>query len=295
MKIAVCSDLHLEFADLVLKNDENADVLILSGDICVAKELPFADSHQGERFRDFFKRCSLEFPNVIMIAGNHESYHGDIATTTQLLKDAVSDLTNFHVLEKESFVLNDVTFVGGTLWTDMNGNDNSTIRHISRAMNDFRLIRNSNSMVSYKAIAEDGTVEFKERPSTFSPLDAIVEHDKMLDYIMAVVDNRPTEKFVVVGHHAPSKLSTKPQYEHDTLMNGGYSSDLNDFITDRSQIKVWHHGHSHSKFCYDVGTTKILANPRGYKNYEAIANQFQLLYYDLNDDGSVTLGNGWLD
>ncbi len=33
MKIAVCSDLHLEFGDLDLHNDEGADVLILGGDI----------------------------------------------------------------------------------------------------------------------------------------------------------------------------------------------------------------------------------------------------------------------
>ena len=264
-----------------MKNDENADVLILSGDICVARELPFADSHQGERFRDFFARCSLEFPNVVMIAGNHESYDGDIATTTQLLKDSVSDLANFHVLEKESFVLNDVTFVGGTLWTDMNGNDDSTIRHVGKMMNDFRIIKNSNSMVSYKAIAEDGTVEFKERPSRFSTLDAIAEHDKMLDYIMAVVDNRPTEKFVVVGHHAPSKLSTKPQYEHDTLMNGGYSSNLYQFMLDRPQIKVWTHGHTHHCFDYMVGSTRVVCNPRGYKGYEQQAEDFKLQYFEV--------------
>jgi predicted phosphodiesterase len=281
MKIAVCSDLHLEFGDLVLKNDENADVLILSGDICVARELPFADSHKGERFRDFFGRCSLEFPNVVMISGNHESYHGDIATTTQLLKDATSKLANFHVLEKETFKLDDVTFVGGTLWTDMNGNDHSTVRHISSMMNDFRLIKNSNSMVSYKAIAEDGTVEFKERPSTFTPSDAIVEHDKMLDFIMAVVDNSPTEKFVVVGHHAPSKLSTKPQYEHDTLMNGGYSSDLSQFMLDRPQIKMWTHGHTHHCFDYMIGSTRVVCNPRGYANYEQQSRDFKLQYFEV--------------
>ena len=38
MKIAVASDIHLEFGDLILKNEENADVLILSGDICTAKQ-----------------------------------------------------------------------------------------------------------------------------------------------------------------------------------------------------------------------------------------------------------------
>jgi len=37
MKIALASDIHLEFGDLDLTNDDNADVLILSGDICTAK------------------------------------------------------------------------------------------------------------------------------------------------------------------------------------------------------------------------------------------------------------------
>lgn len=31
MKISVCSDVHLEFGDLDLRNKDNADVLILSG------------------------------------------------------------------------------------------------------------------------------------------------------------------------------------------------------------------------------------------------------------------------
>jgi predicted phosphodiesterase len=39
MKIALCSDLHLEFDDIILKNDENAELLILSGDIMIAEDL----------------------------------------------------------------------------------------------------------------------------------------------------------------------------------------------------------------------------------------------------------------
>jgi predicted phosphodiesterase len=39
MKIALASDLHLEFQDINLKNTEGAEVLILSGDIMVAEDL----------------------------------------------------------------------------------------------------------------------------------------------------------------------------------------------------------------------------------------------------------------
>jgi predicted phosphodiesterase len=41
MKIALASDLHIEFHDLEITNDQHADVLILSGDICVAEHLKY--------------------------------------------------------------------------------------------------------------------------------------------------------------------------------------------------------------------------------------------------------------
>ena len=37
LRIALASDIHLEFGPITLNNDENADVLVLAGDICVAK------------------------------------------------------------------------------------------------------------------------------------------------------------------------------------------------------------------------------------------------------------------
>jgi predicted phosphodiesterase len=45
MKIAVASDVHLEFGDLDLTNNNNAEVLILSGDILVAKDMTQHDPH----------------------------------------------------------------------------------------------------------------------------------------------------------------------------------------------------------------------------------------------------------
>ena len=39
MRIAVTSDLHLEFGDINIQNTNNADVLILGGDIMLAQDL----------------------------------------------------------------------------------------------------------------------------------------------------------------------------------------------------------------------------------------------------------------
>ena len=53
MKIQIVSDLHLEFSDILIKNTNNADVLILGGDIMLAEKVLKPESELGIRFRDF--------------------------------------------------------------------------------------------------------------------------------------------------------------------------------------------------------------------------------------------------
>ena len=279
MKIAVCSDLHLEFGGLILTNTDNADVLILSGDICVAKDLLELGSpmSKSEAIHDFFKNCSDEFKQVIYVAGNHEHYHGDYRDTLRDLKYNLHYLQNLHILDKETVTLEGVTFIGGTLWTDMNDEDPMTLQTIGSMMNDFRCVKNSNKKVSFRD--DDGN--FHERVAKFSPQDAVEDHKKTLDYIRHVVRDKNNQKFVVVGHHAPSKLSTHPRYQNETLMNGGYSSDLSQFILDNPQIKVWCHGHTHHTFDYVIGETRIVCNPRGYIGYEDRADEFKLKTFEI--------------
>ena len=293
MKIAVCSDLHLEFGTVELKNTESADVLILSGDICLASKM--------ENFMDFFEHVNLEFPVSLMVMGNHEHYNGDFAKSPELIKQALVNLPNVHLLDKEIFKVNDITFIGGTLWTDMNDDDPMTKFHVGDRMNDFRCVDNSNRMVtrtvpiyelnpdwtedglngSKYARAEDGNIikigeKVVEEAAGFSPDDAMEDFTKNLEYIRLMVEGKFDENFVVIGHHAPSKASTHPRYQHDTLMNGAYSSNLDEFIMDRPQIKLWTHGHTHEDFDYMIGSTRIVCNPRGYINYESRADKFKL-------------------
>ena len=305
MKIALASDLHLEFAPISLTNDQGADALILSGDIMVAKRLGdndplnlMGEATASHRFHTFMQECSERFPHVLYVAGNHEHYNGDYIVTLSKLKEKFAYLTNVHILDKEYVTIDDVTFIGGTLWTDMNKQDSYTLYSMKSMMNDFRIVKNSNRKVSRKVplyrkgedgkylknengyMIEDGFI-FKEDVSTFSPEDAVADHFKMIEYIKHVVSEMHDEKFVVIGHHAPSKLSIKPRYEHDTIMNGGYSSDLSEFMLDRPQIKVWTHGHTHDKFDYTIGSTRVICNPRGYKGYEESAEQFELQYFEV--------------
>lgn len=271
MKITLVSDLHLEFSDVNLTNEQGADVLILGGDIMVAQDLhdhpepanaierSMIAHGQGlgrrqekaQQFRDFLKRVSFQFPHVIYIAGNHEYYHGKWPDCIQYLRDEVSKFPNIYFLENDVKEIDDVIFVGGTLWTDMNKGDPTSMAVIKSMLNDYRVVRDSNK--DYRRL---------------HPLTTLDRHRETLEYISKVVDSDPTRKYVVVGHHAPSKRSTKPKYEKDYHMNGGYSSDLNEFIEARPQIKLWTHGHTHDVYDYMVGATRVVCNPRGYEGYE---------------------------
>jgi hypothetical protein len=99
-----------------------------------------------------------------------------------------------------------------------------------------------------------------------SALDVAIRHDNTLGYIKLIVQEHKDKKCVVVGHHAPSFKSVHEQYASQTLMNGGYASDLSEFIMDHPQIKLWTHGHMHQPFDYVIGETRVVCNPRGYEN-----------------------------
>jgi Icc-related predicted phosphoesterase len=269
MKIKIVSDLHLEFSDLLLDNNQGADVLILSGDIMVAQDLhdhpeytntsdqkAIADGtglgkrqQSAQRYRDFLKRCSFQFPHVVYVAGNHEFYNGKFYAGIDYLRTECARYPNVFFLEDDTKIIDGVVFVGATLWTDMNRGDPITQMVSKDSMNDFRVIRNDRNGFS------------KLRPS-----DVINRHIKSKQYFQHVLDNHKNDRCVVVGHHSPSYQSVHPMYASDLHLNGAYHSELSEFILDRPQIRLWCHGHTHHAQDYQIGETRIVCNPRGYQS-----------------------------
>ena len=278
MKIAICSDIHLEFGDIDLKNTEKADLLIISGDLLIAEYLHqfpedgsiLEDTEQSFKrrkafeFRAFIRRINEEFPKTIVIAGNHEFYHGKWERTLCTLRQEYLKYPNITFLEDEHIIINDIVFVGGTLWSDMNKLDPITISSIRYLMNDFKLI------------IHDG-----ENFRKVSPEDAIIRHKRTLKYFSEIIKKNHDKKVVVVGHHSPSRQSIHQRYKNDFEMNGGYSSDLDNFILENPNIILWTHGHTHFPFDYMIGSTRVLCNPRGYHEREESAYNFKLKYLEI--------------
>ena len=270
MKIALASDIHLEFGPIELANDQGADVLILAGDICQAVDAP-NDTQVGRVVQTFFEQVSARFPKVIYIMGNHEHYQGDFARSRERLQRMLDQHAchNVHLLEKDTVTIKDVTFVGGTLWTDFNREDSLCMWHAGQSMNDYRVCRNSDRGISGGGYA-----------SRLQPEDTLAEHKAMLEYIRQVTEGQTDKQFVVVAHHAPSSESVSEFYKGDTLMNGNFYTDLSEFILDRPQIRLWAHGHMHNNSNYWIGETRVVCNPRGYIGHESSATWFQLQYIE---------------
>jgi predicted phosphodiesterase len=256
MKIQVVSDLHLEFGPIEIKN-QGSDVLILSGDILVAAELT-SSPERNKRFRGFLKQVDGEFPNIVYVAGNHEFYNGKVNRCIADIHGECARYNNIFFLENETVEINDVVFMGATLWTDCNKEDPLTLHALRDMMNDFFIIRNDNKIFD----------DIRNQYPRLLPEDIVEFHKKTLEYFDIVLENSKDKRCVVVGHHAPSRASTHPRYVNDVLMNGGYSSELSEFILDRPQIKLWTHGHTHESFDYMIGAARIICNPRGYHGHD---------------------------
>lgn len=256
MKISLISDLHLDIDDIVPVLP-GGELLIIAGDTCEFRSVNPAAMYQDAgrqhtraTIRKFFDTVSAQYEQVVMILGNHEHYYN-------VFQDTYTDLAailpaNFKLLERDTLTIGDVLIVGGTLWTNANNYDPLTLFHLKDGMSDFSVIKH----------------RIDDRYRKFSPHDAVKEHEKTMQYLRAVVTNpaNANKKIVVVSHHAPSRVSIPEEFRRDYLMNGGYATDLSGFILDHPQIKLWAHGHTHTKFDYMIGDTRVLCNPFGYQH-----------------------------
>jgi predicted phosphodiesterase len=261
MKVAIASDLHLEFAPLKLTNTENADVLILAGDICTVKHFHSRPEMENS-YHKFFKNCSEQFKHVIYVLGNHEHYNYLFNDTVPDLKRKLAQYPNVQVLDNETFKIDNYTFIGSTLWTDMNNECQLTMNAAAFAMPDFKIVKYN-----------DGENYIK-----YSPEQSVKEHRRSLKYIQEVIRN--SKDVIVVTHHSPSHNSIHPKYKHEELLNGAFHNKLDYMMELADNIKLWIHGHTHDEFNYKIGITNVVCNPRGYPR-EGGHGAFKLKFMEI--------------
>lgn len=261
MKIAVLSDLHQEFLrdpdavadprtrfDLAEHIDPEADVVIVAGDL----DVTLANS---------LRRIATELPDrdVIYVAGNHD-YYSDPAnpqTVDEILSEGrqLAVELGIHFLENDSVDIGGVRFIGATLWTDM--------QSVGRGHQASKVAeaRGRYGMTDYRAMKRWSTAHpGKRKPAT--PEQTIAMHTASRAYIERVLAEPFAGPTVVVTHHAPHPDSLNPA--HGGKLDWCYASNLSLILEGDDAPNLWIHGHVHQSRDYKIGSTRVLANPRGY-------------------------------
>lgn len=256
MHIRVFSDLHLEFGRnerihsgnfhiSELPTDKET-VLCLVGDVCSIESNRYHEEILNPELAERFKK-------VLYLPGNHEYYNGSVASTDKKLQE-YCDNNNIFFLQKKSIEIDDVIFIGATLWSDISKAHPFEAFKIAEYMNDYRKIRNGPTAKPYL-----------RKLTTADTTNLHRDHLKFIENELYVYADR---KCCVMSHHAPSEMSINAYYRMNSDVNRAYYSDLDDLIL-KYQPAAWFHGHSHRACSYQIEKTSVVCNPVGYPNEDS--------------------------
>lgn len=234
MRIHILSDLHNEF-DLYQPEQVEADVLILAGDIDLR-----------ERGVKWAAEAFPHIDHIIYTPGNHEYYGGSLGHTLIKIRSAAGRV---HVLDRDELVIQDVRFLGATSFTNyrVSGNPAAAARVAQMQMTDFKKIRN-------------------ERHSRVHPSDFMRIADQSHAWLSSKLQEPFKGRTVVITHHAPALTCLQHGGTHGSDLDGAYSNDWNDLVD--SKADLWVYGHTHESVDFQIGSTRMVSNQRGYPGEE---------------------------
>jgi len=231
MKIQILSDLHLDFSSMRIE-ENNADLVILAGDIHIGAK--------GVKWAMYQFDCP-----VLYVPGNHEYYMPEWEMDQILLEMRyISEGSHVHILDRDSFELDGVRFLGTTLWTDLHDKPFSGI--------ECGVIGSDTGNI---CVAKGKGFTSDIAQPLFEKNKAWLKHELSKPF---------SGTTVVITHHAPSGQSLHSEFASNPW-NSCFITDMEEFMGDA--VKLWVHGHTHSSFDYCVNGTRVVCNPRGYTNH----------------------------
>ena len=255
--IQYASDLHLEIRKNTVWSSilrPMAPVLALAGDI--------GNPRQPE-YRDFLQWCSKQWEVVFLVAGNHEFYNTkgfyswrhmprqSLDTHQERLaacRAAVNDMPNVHFLQQKKVTWGGVTFLGATLWTDLQNPKDADVA--TSFMNDYRRI----AVPDYMTPGDVQAVSTVETSEWHKEDKAWLTHE----IAESETTGQPT---VVITHHLPSFRLIAPQWANSPV-NAAFASDCESLM--RYPVRLWIAGHTHTSVQRTIKDVMVGVNPLGY-------------------------------
>lgn len=241
MKIWTFSDTHLDHGGSPLPQTiPECDIIVIAGDLGGTLEHCLNILNIWRNFN------AINHIPLIYVPGNHDYYHTAIDEMSVLGAELAREL-NIILLGQglpEGFIHNDIRFIGATLWTDYELDNNAlySMQIAERYMNDHKLITTTNT--KFTALIASGLHRF----------------DKNLLELQLMDDTYPT---VVVTHYLPLDHCVHFEYRNSTV-NPAFASHLPELFKGKCKPKLWIHGHTHKPVDLVYEYTRVVCNPRGY-------------------------------
>lgn len=246
MKLYYVSDVHLELRKPKWSNKPiivpsvndigGKNILALCGDI---------GNPYSKIYEDFITLHSKLFHHIFIVSGNHEYYspkkHYTINEIDCKIQEIVSKFENVTFLQKKSFEIEGVIFLGCTLWSN-------TDEKAETIMSDFHKIYTLN--------------DFGER-CLIKYMNILQLHGEMLEWIEETIAQHKIEgkkEIVVLTHHAPSFRMT----ENDEMVKNYYATDCEYLF--EVPVFAWISGHTHKSLELQIKNTICASNCLGYPN-----------------------------
>lgn len=252
MIVEYYSDIHFEFRrdkhpwepDNLQFEDKSDRVLVLAGDIGAESDIQLC-----------VKFYSMFYGAVIFVPGNHEYYGTEFNSQREKYLHMFDGIDNIHVLEKSGVMLDDVLFLGGTLWTDFHGDKQACMDPYlyMRRLADFRAIKFNDLERGF--------------PRLLWPEDMVREYQETVRYFNQTLQASSSlaRKKVVISHFPPSQdCRDKSKYP--------FVDDIGKYFYPNVPEKVvgmadyWIYGHSHDDIRLEKEGCKIVSNQIGYPN-----------------------------
>jgi hypothetical protein len=190
---------------------------------------------------------------IVYVTGNHEFYGAQRAPMLAEMRFVARKL-GIHFLENDEVVIDDVRFLGTTLWTDFKL---------------FGLDRVADCMIDAQLYLTDFRVIQEGEKGHFAPTHALDQFKDSSEWLLArLQEKRDVRKTVVVTHHLPSRRSVSKIYQ-DQLLSACFASDFSHAL---KGADLWIHGHTHDSFDYVENGCRVVCNPRGYVTHRGTEN-----------------------
>ncbi len=235
MIIQYASDIHRRSFDSFEFLPCRGDMLILAGDCVCFKNM--------DTTTQLLQYCAKNWKIILYVPGNHDFrfYNYSIADMDNFMIKLFADYNNIHYLNNNSIEINNITFSGSCLWSDMEGVDINSV-------NDSNYLYVNNRLIMTN--------------------DIIKLYDESVDFFkQSIIPG----KSICISHFPPIDLNVVP--ERYTLISNEtnkYQKKNFNYYTGRLYDKLdslplkWIYGHSHYSHVQTVEGCEYLSNQLGF-------------------------------